>query len=86
MARNGYKTISTSQDKEVVSSLSLLFFPWMNSVFKIRSERSLLQNDLLPISRENSASYLTGQLQENWNIENTKCKRNEKGLNFGKAS
>ena len=78
MARNGYKKISTSEDKEVVSCASLLFFQWMNSVFKIGSERSLDQNDFLPLSKEHSASYLTEQLQANWSKETAKCKRNEK--------
>ena len=78
MARNGYKKISTSEDEEEVSFLSFLFFQWMNSVFKIGSEQCLDQNDLLPISKENSASYVTEQLHENWNKEYMKCQRNGK--------
>ena len=78
MARNGYKKISTSEDKETVSFISVLFFRWMNSVFTTGNKRSLDQNDFLPLSKENSASFLTEQLQANWNMEKTKCKRNGK--------
>jgi len=69
MARNGYKRISTKEDKEIVSFVSLLFFQWMNSIFKIGSKRPLDENDFLPLSKENSASFLTDQLQANWNKE-----------------
>ena len=78
MARNEYKKISTNEDKEIVSFVSLLLFQWMNSIFKIGSERPLHENDFLPLSKENSSSFLTDQLQENWNKEKTKCNRNEK--------
>ena len=79
MARSGYKKISASEDnKGTVSFVSILFFQWMNNVFNIGSERSLDQNDFLPLSKENSASYLTEQLQSNWNKEKAKCKRNGK--------
>ena len=77
MTRTGYKKISTNE-REAVSFVSLLLFQWMNSVFKIGSERPLDENDFLSLSRENSASILTDQLQENWNKEKTKCKRNKK--------
>ena len=78
MARKGYKKISSNEDKELGSFVSLLLFRWMNSIFKIGSERPLDGNDFLPLSKENSASFLTDQLQENWNKEKTKCKRNQK--------
>ena len=78
MARNGYNKISPSKDKERVSFLSLLLFQWMNSIFKIGSERPLEENDFLPLSEENSASFLTNQLQANWNKEKTRCNRNNK--------
>ena len=78
MARNGYKKISTNEEKEAVSFVSILLFQWMSSIFKTGSERPLDENDFLSLSRENSASFLTDQLQENWNKENTKCKRNKK--------
>ena len=77
MARNGYNKISPSKDKERVSFLSLLLFQWMSSIFKIGSERPLDENDLLPLSKENSASFLTDQLQANWNKEKAKCNRNQ---------
>jgi len=50
----------------------------MNSIFKIGSERPLDENDFLPLSKENCASFLTDQLQQNWNKEKTKCNRNRK--------
>ena len=78
MARNGYNKISPSEDKERVSFVSLLFFQWMNGIFKTGSERPLDENDFLPLSKENSASFLTDQLQANWNKEKTKCNRNQK--------
>ena len=79
MAKNGYKKMFASEDnKEQVSFVSLLLFQWMNRVFKIGSERSLDQEDFLPLPKENSASFLTEQLQANWNNEETKCKRNGK--------
>jgi len=77
MARKGYKKISTNEDKEIVSFVSLLLFSWMNSIFKIGSERPLDENDLLSLSKENSTSFLTDQLQQNWNKEKTKCNRNQ---------
>ena len=78
MARDGYKKISTNEDKATVSFVSLLLFQWMNSIFKIGSERPLYESDFLPLSKENSASFLTDQLQANWNKEITKCNRNKK--------
>ena len=78
MARNGYNKISPSEDKESVSFVSLLFFQWMNGIFKTGSERPLDENDFLPLSKENSASFLTDQLQANWNKEKAKCNRNQK--------
>ena len=77
MARNGYNKISPSEDKERVSFLSLLLFQWMNSIFKKGSERPLDEDDILPLSKENSASFLTDQLQTNWNTEKTKCNKNQ---------
>ena len=77
MGKNGYKKISTNEGKEIVSFVSLLFFRWMNNIFKIGSERPLDENDFLPLQKENSASFLTDQLQDNWNKEKIKCSRND---------
>ena len=65
-------------DKGIVSFVSLLLFQWMNCIFKIGSQRPLDQNDFLPLQKENSASFLTDQLQANWNKEKLKCSRKEK--------
>ena len=78
MARKGYSKISPSEDKESVSFVSLLFFQSMNSIFKTGSERPLVENDFLPLSKENCSSFLTDQLQANWNKEKAKCDRNQK--------
>ena len=69
MARTAYKKISTNEHKEKVSFLSFLLFQWLNSLFKIGSERPLDENDFLPLQKENFASFLTDKLQENWNKE-----------------
>ena len=78
MARPGYKKISTNEEKEAVSFVSLLLFQWMNSIFKIGSEQTLHENDFLPLSKENSTSFVTDQLQANWNKEKANCNRNKK--------
>ena len=82
MARNGYKKVSyddlNDDDEKEGGFLSLLLFQWMNSVFRTGSERALTQDDFLPLSKENSARFLTEKLQTNWNKEETKCARNGK--------
>ena len=85
MAKNGYKKISTEDDTEEISFVSLLFFQWMNSTFKKGSERPLDENDFSPLSKENSASFLTDQLQANWNKEKTQCKRSRNGPKLWKS-
>ena len=77
MASKGYNKISPSEDKGRVSFVSLLFFQWMNSIFKTGSERPLDENDFLPLSKENSSSFLSDQLQAIWNKETTDCNRNQ---------
>ena len=77
MARTGYKKIHANEEKETVSFVCLLLFQWMNSIFKTGSERPLDENDFLTLSKENSVSFLTDQLQANWNKEKTKCNRNQ---------
>ena len=61
-----------------VSLPKFLLLPKILSFFKIGNERPLHENDFLPLSKENSASFLTDQLQQNWNKEKTKCNRNRK--------
>ena len=78
MTKNGYKRISTEGEGQNVSFVSLLFFRWMNSVFKTGSERPLEENDFLPLSEENFTGMLTEQLETKWNKEITKCKSNGK--------
>ena len=78
MARNGYKKISNDADKEKLSCLSLLFFHWMNDVFKMGNERALEENDFLPLAKENTSCSVIQQLQARWNDEQRKCKGNGK--------
>jgi len=79
MARKGYKKISTNEDKEIVSFVSLLLFSRMNSIFKIGSERPLDENDLLSLSKENSSKRVRGRKntekkfnthEGRWKVEN----------------
>jgi len=78
MAKNGYKKISSDAEREKDSLFSLLFFRWMNIVFKTGSERALEETDFLTLAKENTSCFLTEQLQTKWNKEKEKCKRNNK--------
>ena len=78
MARKRYKMISTDDDKAKPGFICLLFFRWMNTVFKTGSERALEQDDFLHLSKQNSTRLLTEQLQASWNKEKTKGKANGK--------
>jgi len=78
MATDGYKKIPNDDEAEKVSFVSLLLFQWMNSVFKTGSERPLDENDLLPLSNENTTSSVTERLQTKWNDEITNSKGKEK--------
>ena len=85
MTRNGYKRISTRGDVRNVSFVSLLFFQWMNNVFKTGNERTLEKDDFLPLSEENFTRTVTYQLQTKWNKEITKCNSNVKGPKLWKS-
>lgn len=76
MTRNGYEKISSDGKKQNVSLFSLLFFQWMNSVFKTGSKRPLQQSDFLPLPNGNIASSIIKQLKANWNNEIAECKAN----------
>ena len=78
MERNGYKKITNHADTEKVSFLSLLFFQWINSVFKIGSQRALEEHDFIHLAKENTSCSVIQQLQAKWNDEKTKCKGNGK--------
>ena len=82
MATNGYKKIPNDDEEEKVSFVSILLFQWMNSVFKTGSERTLNENDFLPLSNENTTSSVTERLQTKWNdeITNSKGKENKPKL------
>ena len=74
MGRDGYKRISTENGTQDISCVSLLFFQWINTVFKIGNERALEQDDFLPLSEENFTCALTEKLQTEWHKEIAKCK------------
>ena len=78
MARNGYKKITNDADANKASFVSLLFFQWMNNVFKTGSERALHENDLLPLPEENTSSFVLTRLRTKWEKEESKCKENGK--------
>ena len=74
MTRNGYEKISSDGKKQNVSLFSLLFFQWINSVFKTGSKRPLQQSDFLQLPNRNIACSIIKQLKANWNNEIAKCK------------
>lgn len=78
MKRSEYKKISNKDSEENFNILSILLFQWMNEVIKIGSERTLEQNDFLPLSKENQTRSATEKLQTKWNDEKARCKRNNK--------
>ena len=75
MAKTSYKKISNDGDRDKISFFSLLFFQWINSVFKIGSQRALEESDFLPLPEENSSCFVINQLQANWNKERTQSKK-----------
>ena len=76
MARNRYKKITNDADTKKTSFVSLLFFQWMNKVFKTGSERALQENDFLPLPEDNTSSFVIRSLRAKWEKEETKCKEN----------
>ena len=76
MERNGYKKITSDAGTKKASFVSLLFFQWMNNVFKTGSERALQENDFLPLPEDNTSSFVITSLQAKWEKEQTKCKEN----------
>ena len=69
MAKNEYGKLSSRNEEEKVSFVSILFFQWMNIIFKTGSQRALEESDFLPLAKENSTCSVVRKLQENWNRE-----------------
>ena len=69
MAKNEYGKLSSSNEEEKVSFVSILFFQWMSIIFKTGSQRALEESDFLPLAKENSTCSVVRKLQENWNRE-----------------
>ena len=78
MARDGDKDVPDEDHTEKVSCLSFMFFHWMNNVFKTGKERPIEQSDFLPLSEENTSSFVTEHLQKEWNKEKAECKGKKK--------
>ena len=78
MTRDGYKKVPDEDHTEKVSCLSFMFFHWMNNVLKTGNERPIEQSDFLPLSEENTSSFLIEHLQKEWNKEKAKCKGKKK--------
>ena len=78
MTRDGYKKVPDEDHTERVSCLSFMFFHWMNNVLKTGNERPIEQSDFLPLSEENTSSFLIEHLQKEWNKEKAKCKGKKK--------
>ena len=74
MTRNGYEKVFSGGKRQSGSFLSLLFFQWMNSVFKIGNKRPLQQSDFLPLPKGNVTCSIMKQLKAHWNKEIAKCK------------
>lgn len=74
MKRKGYSKITDKDSDDNLNILSSLFFQWMNEVIKIGSERTLQQNDFLPLSKENQTRPATEKLQTKWSDEKVTCK------------
>ena len=85
--KRGYEKISTedSEGEEKINCLSVLFFQWMNNVLQTGSERALEKSDFLPLSKENSSSSATDQLQTKWNEEIAKCESKGKNPKLWKS-
>ena len=82
--KGGYRRISGDDDNKV-SFASSLFFRWMNGVFKKGSQKSLDQNDFLPLSDEKSGRFVTDKLRKSWESEKHHCKMNGKGPKLWKS-
>lgn len=78
MAKGEYKPVFTSEQKENISLVSLLFFRWMNGVFQSGSHGTIEETDFVPLSRENTTGSLTDLLESKWNEEKANCKENGK--------
>lgn len=78
MKRSGYKKIIDRDSEDNLNILSPLFFQWMNEVVKIGSERTLENDDFVPLSKENQTRPATEKLQTKWNDEKASCKRDGK--------
>lgn len=84
MLKKGYETVATEEDDDedqsshpmIVTSdsfFSLLTLSWMNSIFKLGSQRPLNQSDFLPLHEDDRTRELTEGLQTEWNDHLQEC-------------
>ena len=76
--KNGYfklppEETSVPLNRQKTSVWHLLFFLWMNDIFKTGGSRPLEQFDLLPIKEQNKTRILTENLKKIWHEEKKAC-------------
>ena len=84
MWKRGYESVATEEDDDGVNQsfrsptcfLSELCICWLNSIFKIGSERPLNQSDFLPLGDEDRTRDITERLQEDWDHHVKECSNN----------
>ena len=79
--RSGYgknSRVENEEKSQEAGYLSALLYQWMNSIFKTGAQRPLYQEDFLPLTKDDSAFFLTNKLQAIWNEERDKSKKNGK--------
>ena len=74
MTNNNYRKITSTEHSGSVSFFSSLFFQWINILLKTGSERAVDENDLSPLKEENTAWFLTEELQAKWTEETANSK------------
>ena len=79
--RSGYgknSRVENEEESQEAGYLSALLYQWMNSIFKTGAQRPLYQEDFLPLTKDDSAFFLTNKLQAIWNEERDKSEKNGK--------
>lgn len=79
--RSGYgknSRVENEEESQEAGYLSALLYQWMNSIFKTGAQRPLYQEDFLPLTKDDSAFFLTNKLQAIWNEERDKSQKNGK--------
>ena len=85
MEKKENQAISAAGHTSNASCVSRLLFQWMNIVFKEGSKRTVQENDFLPLSEENTSSFLCQRLQTKWENDKVKCMENGKNPRLWKS-